>query len=102
MSADEETRRVLYLCIGDYRGRTLAGFFAYVQGRHAQYVENLLYRVYVTDALQKICENTANFAGGHIMQQRYYDAAYGKPKKEEDAEKIITKIIKAAGLEVRL
>lgn len=59
---------MLYLCIGDYRGRTLAGFFAYVQGRHAQYVENLLYRVYVTDALQKICENTANFAGGHIMR----------------------------------
>lgn len=73
-----------------------------MQGRHAQYVESLLYRVYVTDALQKICENTANFAGGHIMQQRYYDAAYGKPKKEEDAEEIITKIIKAAGLEVRL
>lgn len=93
---------MLYLCIGDYRGKALAGFFAYVQGRHAQYVENLLYRVYVTDALQKICENTANFAGGHIMKQRYYDAAYGKPKKEEDAEEIITKIIKAAGLEVRL
>lgn len=93
---------MLCLCIGDYRGRTLAGFFTYVQGRHAQYVENLLYRVYVTDALQKICENTANFAGGHIMKQRYYDVAYETPKKEEDAEEIITRIVKAAGLEVRL
>ena len=71
----------------------------YLEGRYAQYTENLLYRVYITDALQKICENTANFAGGHIMPKRFYDLAYGK---EESAEEIITNIVKKAGLEVRL
>lgn len=74
----------------------------YLEGRYAQYTENLLYRVYITDALQKICENTANFAGGHIMPKRFYDLAYGKPQKEESAEEIITNIVKKAGLEVTL
>lgn len=104
MSADKETRKVLWLAIGEYRGHTLSGFFVYVQARQAQYMEELMYRVYVTDALQKITENTANFAGGHIMPYRFYDAVYGdgKEKEKENAEEIIRDVTIRAGLEVTI
>lgn len=95
---------MLWLCIGEYKGRTLSGFFVYVQARQAQYMEELMYRVYITDALQKIAENTANFAGGHIMPYRFYDAVYGegKEKKNENAEEIIKNVTNKAGLEVTI
>lgn len=95
---------MLWLAIGEYRGRTLSGFFVYVQARQAQYMEELMYRVYVTDALQKITENTANFAGGHIMPYRFYDAVYGDGdrKEKENAEEIIKDVTIKAGLEVTI
>lgn len=95
---------MLWLAIGEYRGRTLSGFFTYVQARQAQYMEELMYRVYVTDALQKIAENTANFAGGHIMPYRFYDAVYGdeKEKEKESAEEIVRNVTSKAGLEVTI
>lgn len=104
MSADKETRKVLWLAIGEYRGRTLSGFFVYAQARQVQYMEELMYRVYVTDALQKITENTANFAGGHIMPYRFYDAVYGngKEKEKESAEEIVRNVTSKAGLEVTI
>lgn len=75
----------------------------YAEARKAQYIENLLYRVYTTDALQKICANTANFAGGHIIKYRYYDAVFGKhQEKEENALDIVNGIIKRGSLEVTL
>lgn len=95
---------MLWLAIGEYRGRTLSGFFTYVQARQAQYMEELMYRVYVTDALQKIAENTANFAGGHIMPYRFYDAVYGDGdrKEKESAEEIVRNVTSKAGLEVTI
>lgn len=75
----------------------------YTEARKAQYIENLLYRVYTTDALQKICENTANFAGGKVITYRFYDALFGKhQEKEEDALDIMNGIIRRGGLEVTL
>lgn len=95
---------MLWLAIGEYRGRTLSGFFTYVQARQAQYMEELMYRVYVTDALQKIAESTANFAGGHIMPYRFYGAVYGdgKEKEKESAEEIVRNVTSKAGLEVTI
>lgn len=35
--------------------------------------ENLIYRIYVTDCLKIIAQNTANFNGGNIMKSRFFD-----------------------------
>lgn len=35
--------------------------------------------VYVTDALKIIAENTARFAGGGVINARYYDIMHPKP-----------------------
>ena len=57
--------------------------------------EEKLYRVYVTDALKAMVDNTMRFAGGVRLQNRFYDLAYKtKPKveKEETADEIIMRI----------
>lgn len=54
--------------------------------------EDYKYRVYVTDALQVIAENTSKFGGGKYLQARYADMALPPvPKKEETrtAEEVI-------------
>lgn len=45
------------------------------------------YRVYISDALQALTENTAHLSGsGKVMPNRWYDIMYPKPEKviEED------------------
>lgn len=48
--------------------------------------EEKLYRMYVTDALKAITENTQNFAGGVTLNKRYIDLIT-RDKEPEDAEK---------------
>lgn len=43
--------------------------------------EEKAYRIYVTDGIKAIVENTAKFAGGTIIKERYINLV--KPKKEE-------------------
>lgn len=33
----------------------------------------MIYQIYVTDALGAITNNTARFAGGSVLNKRYYD-----------------------------
>ena len=47
------------------------------------------YRVYVTDALKTITENTARYAGGSYMKGRYYDPENPKPEETRTPEQII-------------
>lgn len=47
------------------------------------------YRVYVTDALKFIAENTARYAGGGYMKARYEDLIHPKPEDTRTAEEII-------------
>lgn len=47
------------------------------------------YRVYVTDALKTITENTAKYAGGSYMKSRYYDFIHPKPEETRTPEEII-------------
>lgn len=60
--------------------------------------EEKIYRVYITDALKAICENTANFAGGSVIKSRYYDLIDRPHKQEEEksdeekAQEIIDRI----------
>ena len=47
------------------------------------------YRIYVTDALQAISENTSKFAGGTYMKNRFADDAQPGPAKEEEKPKSV-------------
>lgn len=58
--------------------------------------EEKLYRVYVTDALKAIADNTRRYAGGYNLTSRFFDWVYkDKPKgnkREETADEIILRI----------
>lgn len=62
--------------------------------------EEYLYRMYVSDCLRIITENTAKFAGGSFMKMRYSELIDSKPKPQKSAEEIIEEVTKNAGLEV--
>lgn len=62
--------------------------------------EEYLYRMYVSDCLRIITENTAKFAGGSFMKMRYSELIDSKPKLQKSAEEIIAEVTKNAGLEV--
>ena len=47
------------------------------------------YRVYVTDALKTITENTAKYAGGSYMKVRYFDVESPKPSETRTPDEII-------------
>ena len=52
-----------------------------------------IYRIYVTDALKAMVENTSRFAGGTVIKTRYCDLVDRTPKKEtESAEQIVDRI----------
>lgn len=53
----------------------------YCLARHEEKQQGKAYRVYVTDALQIVAENTARFAGGKHLERRYIDVI--TPKKED-------------------
>ena len=50
------------------------------------------YRIYVTDALKAITENTAKYAGGSYMKARYYDLENPKPAETRTGEEIISQM----------
>ena len=57
------------------------------------------YKVYVTDTLRLICENTAKFAGGMAPTIRYKDLITPpEPEVKKSAEDIIAEVNKNAGL----
>jgi hypothetical protein len=63
--------------------------------------EETIYRIYLTDALKIIGENTAKFAGGSMISKRFCDIISNqKPEPEKTPEQILDDVIKNAGLEV--
>ena len=56
--------------------------------------EEKAFRIYLSDAVMAIADNTAKFAGGSKMSSRFYDIINIKKeaKKEETADEIILKI----------
>ena len=77
----------------------------YAIARCAQHQKNELYRVYVTDTLKNIAENTAavcaqNGANGKYITKRYYELLHPAPEDNRSADEIITSIKnKLKGLE---
>lgn len=61
------------------------------------------YRIYITDCLKLISENTAGFVNGKAMSKRFYEIAYDDAtsrQPEKSAEETIEEVTKNAGLVV--
>ena len=73
----------------------------YVLAEYRREQEDKAYRIYVTDALRLISENTASSVGGKYITARFADVI--APPKEEDnrtCEEITAEIIERCGLVV--
>ena len=62
-----------------------------------QQAKDTAYRVYVTDCLKLIAENTGNIS----LKLRYYDIIQPKKVDERTGDEIVADIIKRAGLVVK-
>ena len=66
-----------------------------------QQAKDTAYRVYVTDCLKLIAENTANISRGQYMKLRYYDIIHPAKVDTRTGDEIVEDIIKRAGLVVK-
>ncbi len=64
-------------------------------------LEEKAYKIYVTDSLKSIAENTARYAGGGYPAIRYADLIEQKPHEEKSGEEIVADVIKKSGLVVK-
>ena len=62
-----------------------------------QQAKDTAYRVYVTDCLKLIAENTGNIS----LKSRYYDIIHQKKVDNRTGDEIVADIIKRAGLVVK-
>ena len=62
-----------------------------------QQAKDTAYRVYVTDCLKLIAENTGNIS----LKLRYYDIIQPKKEDKRTGDEIVADIIKRAGLVVK-
>ena len=72
----------------------------YVIARFNQHQRDLAYRIYVTDCLRIISENTAKMGGGSYITAKFPDIINPKPVDNRTGEEIAADIIKMAGIEV--
>ena len=60
-------------------------------------LEEDAYRAYTAEALRMICANTARFAGGNYIEQRYVDLIDPPKEDTRTEEEIIAQVRKAWG-----
>ena len=72
----------------------------YATARFNQHQRDLAYRIYVTDCLRIISENTAKMSGGSYITAKFADIINPKPVDNRTGEEIAADIIKWAGIEV--
>ena len=72
----------------------------YAIARFNQHQRDLAYRIYVTDCLRIISENTAKMGGGAYITAKFADIINPKPVDDRTGEEIAADIIKRAGIEV--
>ena len=72
----------------------------YAIARFNQHQRDLAYRIYVTDCLRIISENTAKMGGGSYITAKFADIINPKPVDNQTGEEIAADIIKRAGIEV--
>lgn len=59
------------------------------------------YRIYVTDALRVVAENTAQYVGGNYIKARYIDVVEPKKQDNRTCEEITADIVARCGLVVK-
>ena len=72
----------------------------YAMARFNQHRRDFAYRIYVTDCLRIISENTAKMGGGSYVTAKFSDIINPKPADNRTGEQIAADIIKRAGIEV--
>jgi hypothetical protein len=60
--------------------------------RYESYQRELAYRIYVSDALRMIAENTARYGGGNYIKGRYANIINPEPEDDRTQEEIVAKI----------
>lgn len=66
-------------------------FMRYVMARYENYQRELAYRIYVSDTLRNISENTARFGGGGYIRARFADLIKvdSQPEDNRTSDEII-------------
>lgn len=72
----------------------------YAMARYQSQQRDLAYRIYITDCLRIISENTAKMGGGPYITTKFADIINPKPVDNRTGEEISADIIKRAGIEV--
>ena len=72
----------------------------YATARYQSQQRDLAYRIYVTDCLRIISENTAKMGNGSYITAKFADIINPKPVDKRTGEEIAADIIKQAGIEV--
>lgn len=72
----------------------------YAMSRYQSQVRDLAYRIYVSDCLRIISENTAKICGGSYITAKLADIINPKPVDDRTGEEIAADIINRAGIEV--
>ena len=78
----------------------MEAFMRYAVARYKTYQRELVYRIYVTDCLRMMTENTARFAKGNYIKGRYADILKEPMRDNRTGEEIAAEVIKKAGLVV--
>ena len=63
--------------------------------------EESAFRIYTTECLRTMTENTAKFAGGSFVQAKYSDLIDPKPQDNRTCEEITAEVVKRCGLVVK-
>lgn len=66
----------------------------YVMARYESNQRELACRIYITDALRTISENTAKYGGGSYIKARYADIIHPKPEDGRTHEEVVDHIRK--------
>lgn len=80
----------------------MKGLMMYADARISKELEHMAYQAYISDAAKVITGNTARFAGGSEMTQRYMDIVSGATVEEDKrtAVEIVEDVINRTGLVV--
>ena len=92
---------MLWLCAGEFRGNSIRAFVRYATAKANAEARLSAYRIYVTDALMYISENTARASSGRYLTKRYAEIIGEAKKDTRTGEEIAADIITRAGLVVK-
>lgn len=73
----------------------------YCAARFVEWARAEAYRIYVTDALRFVAENTAQYVGGDYIKARYADMIEPKKQDNRTCKEITADIVARCGLTIK-